>query len=91
MAVADLVSESIDTELLRATVAADGIFGAMLGPWSAGSGLQLLLSSANRAVEWPAGRLIAGGPVSAGPRTEAAADTIRRRDPDGVPGGRAST
>ena len=49
MAVADLVAESIDTELLRATVAADGIFGAMLGPWSAGSGLQLLLSSANRA------------------------------------------
>ena len=38
MAVADLVGESIDTELLRATVAADGIFGAMLGPWSAGSG-----------------------------------------------------
>ena len=62
MAVADLVAESIDTELLRATVAADGIFGAMLGPWSAGSGLQLLLSSANRALAWPAGRLVRGGP-----------------------------
>lgn len=64
MAVADLVSESIDTELLRATVAADGIFGAMLGPWSAGSGLQLLLSSANGALAWPGGRLVAGGPVA---------------------------
>jgi phytoene dehydrogenase-like protein len=64
MAVADLVGESIDTELLRATVAADGIFGAMLGPWSAGSGLQLLLTMANRSLAWPAGRLVAGGPVA---------------------------
>jgi phytoene dehydrogenase-like protein len=73
MAVADLVSESIDTELLRATVAADGIFGAMLGPWSAGSGLQLLLSSANRALAWPAGRLVAGGPVALARSLEGAA------------------
>jgi len=64
MAVADLVAESIDTELLRATVAADGIFGAMLGPWSAGSGLQLLLTMANRSLAWPAGRLVDGGPVA---------------------------
>jgi phytoene dehydrogenase-like protein len=62
MAVADLVSESIDTELLRATVAADGIFGNMLGPWSAGSGLQLLLTMANQSLAWPAGRLNSGGP-----------------------------
>jgi phytoene dehydrogenase-like protein len=73
MAVADLVSESIDTELLRATVAADGIFGAMLGPWSAGSGLQLLLSSANRSLEWPAGRLITGGPIALARVLESAA------------------
>ncbi len=73
MAVADLVAESIDTELLRATVSADGIFGAMLGPWSAGSGLQLLLSSANRALEWPAGHLIRGGPVALARALEAAA------------------
>ena len=73
MAVADLVAESIDTELLRATVAADGIFGAMLGPWSAGSGLQLLLSSANRALAWPAGRLVRGGPVALARSLEAAA------------------
>ena len=73
MAVADLVAESIDTELLRATVAADGIFGAMLGPWSAGSGLQLLLTSANRALEWPAGRLVNGGPIALARALEAAA------------------
>ena len=73
MAVADLVAESIDTELLRATVAADGIFGAMLGPWSAGSGLQLLLASANRALAWPAGRLVTGGPVALARSLEAAA------------------
>lgn len=64
MAVADLVAESIDTELLRAAVAADGIFGAMLGPWSAGSGLQLLLTMANRSLAWPAGRMATGGPVA---------------------------
>jgi phytoene dehydrogenase-like protein len=64
MAVADLVGESIDNELLRATVAADGIFGAMLGPWSAGSGLQLLLTMANQSPAWPAGRLVSGGPAA---------------------------
>jgi phytoene dehydrogenase-like protein len=64
MAVADLVSEGVEDELLRATVAADGVFGAMLGPWSAGSGLQLLLAAANRALAWPAGRVVAGGPIA---------------------------
>ena len=57
MAVADLVSEVIETELLRAVVAADGVFGAMLGPWSAGSGLQLLLTSANRSLAGVGGRI----------------------------------
>ncbi len=64
MAVADLVSESVETELLRATLAADGIFGAMLGPWSAGSGLQLLLAAANRSLAWPGGQTVEGGPVA---------------------------
>lgn len=73
MAVADLVAESIDHELLRATVAADGIFGAMLGPWSAGSGLQLLLTMANRSLAWPAGRLVDGGPVALARALQAAA------------------
>ena len=46
MAVADLVSEYFDTELLRATLASRGIFGTFLGPWSAGSSLVLLIRAA---------------------------------------------
>jgi phytoene dehydrogenase-like protein len=46
MAVADLVAEFFETELLRATIAARGIFGTSLGPWSAGSSLVLLLRAA---------------------------------------------
>ena len=46
MAVADLVSEYFETELLRAVIAARGIFGTFLGPWSAGSSLQLLIRAA---------------------------------------------
>lgn len=46
MAVADLAAEFFDTEPLRATVAARGIFGTFLGPWSAGSALVLLLRAA---------------------------------------------
>jgi phytoene dehydrogenase-like protein len=46
MAVADLVAEWFETELLRATIAARGIFGTFLGPWSAGSSATLLLRSA---------------------------------------------
>jgi phytoene dehydrogenase-like protein len=43
MAIADLVAEFFETELLRAAIAAHGIFGTALGPWSAGSALVLLL------------------------------------------------
>jgi len=46
MAVADLVAEFFETELLRAVVAARGIFGTAMGPWSAGSSLVLLLRAA---------------------------------------------
>jgi phytoene dehydrogenase-like protein len=46
MAAADLVAEFFDTEPLRATIAARGIFGTFLGPWSAGSALVLLLRAA---------------------------------------------
>src|ERR1051326_2155704 len=46
MAVADLVAEFFETELLRAVVAARGVFGTALGPWSAGSSLVLLLRAA---------------------------------------------
>ena len=46
MAVADLVAEWFETELLRATVAARGVAGSFAGPWSAGSSLGLLLQAA---------------------------------------------
>ncbi len=46
MAAADLVAEWFDTELLRATIAARGIFGTNLGPWSAGSAMMLMLRAA---------------------------------------------
>jgi len=46
MAVADLVAEWFETELLRATIAARGIYGAFAGPWSAGTSLGLLWQAA---------------------------------------------
>lgn len=46
MPAADLVSEWFETDLLRGTIAARGIFGTFLGPWSAGSSATLLLRSA---------------------------------------------
>ena len=48
MAVADLASEYFETELLRAVIAARGVFGTFLGPWSAGSALVLLIRAAGR-------------------------------------------
>lgn len=46
MAVADLVAEWFETDLLQATVAARAIHGTAMGPWSAGTGAVLLLSAA---------------------------------------------
>ncbi len=46
MAAADFAAEFFDTELIRAVVAARGIFGTALGPWSAGSTAVLLLRAA---------------------------------------------
>jgi len=46
MAAADFVGEWFETELLRAVIAARGVFGNFMGPWSAGSAAVLLLRSA---------------------------------------------
>ena len=46
MAVADLAAEWFENELLRATVAARGIFGSFTGPWSPGSSNGLLMQAA---------------------------------------------
>ncbi len=43
MAVADFVAEFFETEILRAAIAARGIFAAAAGPWSAGTTALLLL------------------------------------------------
>ena len=60
MAVADLMHEWFETELLSASIAAAGVSGTMLGPWSAGSALVLLLREAHR-------RLAVGAQVRGGP------------------------
>jgi phytoene dehydrogenase-like protein len=46
MAAADLVSEWFSNDLVRAAIAARGIFGIAQGPWSAGTGAALLLNAA---------------------------------------------
>ncbi len=93
MAVADLVAEFFDSDPLRATIAARGIFGTFLGPWSAGSALVLLLRAA--ADPAPAGSIrfpmggagaitaaMAGAAQEAGVdiRTDAAVSEIRVKD-----------
>lgn len=60
MPVADLVAEHVETPWVAAALAADGVVGSMLGPWSAGSGLLFLLHAANdvagdRRLVWPRG------------------------------------
>lgn len=47
MAAADFVAEFFETDLLRGAIAARGIFGSALGPWSAGSTALLLLRAAS--------------------------------------------
>lgn len=56
MAVADFVAEFFETELIRAVVAARGIFGTALGPWSAGSTAVLLLRAAAATDACPVGQ-----------------------------------
>jgi phytoene dehydrogenase-like protein len=60
MAVADLMHEWFETELLSASIAGAGVSGTMLGPWSAGSALMLLMREAHR-------RLAVGAQVRGGP------------------------
>jgi len=61
MAVADLVSEWFETELLRATVAARGIHGAFAGPWSAGTSLGLLWQAAMDGSAFGSASYVKGG------------------------------
>jgi phytoene dehydrogenase-like protein len=61
MAVADLAAEWFETELLRATVAARGIFGAFAGPWSAGTSAALLMQAATDGHAIAPSTLVKGG------------------------------
>jgi phytoene dehydrogenase-like protein len=95
MAVADLVAEYFETELLRAVIAARGIFGTFLGPWSAGSALQLLIRAAGDS--HPAGsafftaggmgaltQAMASAAKAAGVEIRTAAEVIEIRVKDGA-------
>ena len=61
MAVADLAAEWFDSEPLRATVAAGGLLGSFLGPWSAGSAALLLLLGASERHPLASGWFAHGG------------------------------
>src|SRR5438270_5035638 len=95
IAVADLVAEFFETELLRASVAARGIFGTFLGPWSAGSSLVLLLRAAADPTPVGTVQFAVGGAGAitqamtaaarqAGAEIRAAADVVEIRVKDGV-------
>jgi phytoene dehydrogenase-like protein len=89
------VAEYFETELLRAVIAARGIFGTFLGPWSAGSALQLLIRAAGD--PHPAGsaffaaggmgaltQAMAGAAQSAGAEIRTSAEVIEIRVKDGA-------
>src|SRR5258708_7085038 len=95
MAAADLVAEFFDTEPLRATIAARGIFGTFLGPWSAGSALVLMLRAAADptpagSVQFPAGgaaaipRAMAAAAKQGGAEIRPDADVAEIRVKDGI-------
>jgi len=71
MAVADLVAEWFETDLLRACIAARGIFGSTQGPRSAGTAAMLLLNAAVDPAPGGSSVTVKGGP---GALTAALAD-----------------
>jgi len=74
MAVADLMAEWFETDLLQATIAARAIHGTAMGPWSAGTGAVLLLASALDPQPGGSSVSAVGGP---GAVTRAMADAAR--------------
>jgi phytoene dehydrogenase-like protein len=74
MAVADLVAEWFETDLVQAAIAARGIFGTAMGPWSAGTGAVLLWHAATD--PQPAGGTVTvrGGPGALASALRAAAE-----------------
>ena len=62
MPIADFTREQFDDDLLRATIAAPGLSGTMLGPRSAGSMLVMLLRDAHRLMSGHRRIQVRGGP-----------------------------
>jgi phytoene dehydrogenase-like protein len=62
MAVADLVAEWFEHDLVQAAVAARAVFGHHTGPWSAGSGALLLQRMAEDPMPVGGGVTVKGGP-----------------------------
>ena len=81
MAVADLVAEWFETDLLQAAIAARGIFGTAQGPWSAGTGAVLLLNAATDPVPGGSSVMVKGGPGALTRRDGRGGARSRRRDP----------
>ena len=73
MAVADFASEWFESEPLRAVIAAGGILGSFLGPWSAGSTALLLLLGAGERHPIANGWYARGGVGAVAEAIEAAA------------------
>jgi phytoene dehydrogenase-like protein len=74
MAAADLVGEWFESDLLQAAIAARGVFGTALGPWSSGSGAVLLMQAAVDDAPGGGSVTVTGGP---GALTSAMADAAR--------------
>jgi phytoene dehydrogenase-like protein len=62
IAVADLVAEWFDSDLVQAAVAVRGVFGHLAGPWSAGTGAMLLRRMAEDPIAVGGGVTMVGGP-----------------------------
>src|SRR5436190_9315580 len=90
MAVADLAAEFFETELLRATVAAQGVFGTFFGPWSAGTALVFLLRAADGSGSFAQGgagsitQAMAAAATQAGAEIRTGAEVIEIRIKDGA-------
>jgi phytoene dehydrogenase-like protein len=62
IAVADLVAEWFDADVVQAAVAVRGVFGHLLGPWSAGTGALLMHRLAEDPIPVGGGVTMVGGP-----------------------------
>jgi phytoene dehydrogenase-like protein len=91
MAVADLVAEFFESELLRATIAARGILGSFAGPWSAGTSAGLLMQAAFDSHAAGPASLVQGGMGALTKALAASAQASGARIRTGAPVSRIAT